>query len=190
MRTVNDKYYETSDRPVKLRLCDHPSCGLPGDFRAPKDRDHLRDYFFFCLPHVREYNQSWNFFEGLSPDQVENYNRDAGVWERPSWPLGQWGLNERKLRDKAMNDIFGDNGASAQTKNTAPMPIAERDALAELELQVPVTFIQIKTQYRALVKKHHPDLNRDDAEAEEKFKTINQAFTTLRKIYEPAEIED
>ena len=186
MRAYKDSYFETSDRPVKVRLCDHPSCGEKGDYRAPKSRDRLNDYYFFCLDHVRDYNKAWDFFSGLSPDEVEAYTRDATVWERPSWPLGQWGINERQLRDKAMRDIFGDTQPE-QPAHNPPMPLAERDALATLELKPPITFIDIKAQYRALVKKHHPDLNNGDHDNEEKFKSINQAFATLRKIYAPAE---
>ncbi len=185
MRTFSDSYFETSDRPVKVRQCDHPACGEKGDYRAPKSREHLNQYYFFCLNHVRDYNKAWDFFSGLSPEEVENYTRDATVWERPSWPLGQWGAAERALRDKAMREIFGDAAPPEFAKQqTSPMPVAEREALATLEMTAPVTFAQIKTQYRILVKKHHPDLNNGDIENEEKFKSINQAFATLRKIYE------
>jgi len=187
MRTFNDSYFATSDRPVKLRGCDHPACGQPGDFRAPKSREQLNTYYFFCLDHVREYNKAWDFFSGLSPEEVEHYTRDATVWERPSWPLGQWGINERKLRDKAMRDIFGD--APEEKPANPPMPLAEREALATLDLTAPVEFSAIKAQYRLLVKKHHPDLRGADPENEEKFKNINQAFATLRKIYEPVEVD-
>lgn len=189
MRVFNDSYYETSDRPVRLRLCDHPACGQPGDYRAPKSRDQLNSYYFFCLTHVREYNLAWDFFNGLSPEEVENYTRDATVWERPSWPVGQWGLNERNLRDKAMHDIFGDPSAPEHTKAAPPMLPAERDALAVLELKPPVDFLAIKAQYRVLVKKHHPDMikptkkNADSLKNGDKFKDISQAFATLRKIY-------
>jgi hypothetical protein len=185
MRAFNDTYFETSDRPVRLRLCDHPACGQAGDYRAPKSRDRLNDYYFFCLDHVRDYNKAWDYFAGLSPEEVESYTRDATVWERPSWPLGQWGINERQLRDKAMRDIFGDAPSTEeQAKTTAPMSLAEREALMVLEITPPVDFAAIKAQYRVLVKKHHPDLHGGDRDIEEKFKNINQAFSTLRRIYE------
>ena len=184
MRAFTDSYFETSDRPVKLRLCDHPACGQAGDYRAPKSREKLNDYYFFCLNHVRDYNKAWDYFSGLSPDEVEAYTRDATVWERPSWPLGQWGINERQLRDKAMRDIFGDAAADEEkARATAPMSLPEREALVVLELAPPVDFVAIKAQYRLLVKKHHPDLHGGDLAVEEKFKNINQAFSTLRKIY-------
>jgi hypothetical protein len=187
MRAFKDTYVETSDRPVKLRLCDHASCGAKGDYRAPKSREMLNDYYFFCLDHVRDYNKAWDYFAGLSPDEVETYNRKATVWERPSWPMGQWGAREQALRDKAMHDIFGHTPSEEERPPPQPaMPVAERDALSVLELKAPVTFGEIKTQYRLLVKKHHPDLHGGSRQAEEKFKNINQAFTVLRGIYDSA----
>ena len=37
----------------------------------------------------------------------------------------------------------------------------------------------LKKAYRSLAKKYHPDLHPDDAEAEAKFKEINEAFAIL-----------
>jgi len=183
MRQFNDTYFETSDRPTRLRLCDCPDCGQAGDYRAPKSRDRLNEYYFFCLDHVREYNKAWDFFAGLSPGEIEAYTRSATIWERPSWPLGQWGVCERKLRDKALHDIFGGPVREETESTPPPMPIAGRDALAILELTPPVDFAAIKGQYRALVKKHHPDVRGNEPGNEEKFKDISLAFATLRKIY-------
>jgi hypothetical protein len=183
MRVFNDTYFETSDRPMRLRLCDHPDCGQAGNYRAPKSREQLDDHFFFCLDHVREYNKAWNFFEGLSPEEIETYTREATVWERPSWPLGQWGAMEQKLRDKVMRDIFGEPRREEAQSPAPPMPLVERDALAVLELTPPVDFAAIKGQYRVLVKKHHPDVRGGGRENEERFKDISLAFATLRKIY-------
>ena len=38
---------------------------------------------------------------------------------------------------------------------------------------------EIKSAYRKLSKKYHPDLNPDDAAAEEKFKEVNEAYQVL-----------
>jgi hypothetical protein len=185
MCIFNDTYFETSDRPVRLRQCDHPDCGQAGDYRAPKSRDRLKDYYYFCLDHVREYNKAWDFFAGLSPDEIESYTRATTVWERPSWPLGQCGVCEREMRDKVIRDFFGEPGREKPQKASPALPLAERDALAVLELTPPVDFVAIKGQYRTLVKKHHPDAQGGSA-SEEKFKNISLAFATLRKIYAEA----
>ena len=185
MRAFNDKGFDLTDRPVRVRLCDHPSCGQPGDYRAPKNRDRLNDYYFFCLDHVRAYNKAWDFLSGRSPTEIESYLKEATVWERPSWPLGQWGLREQSLREKALHAIFGDPPTEKpEEEPELALSLAERDALAILELEPPVTFAAIKGQYRTLVKKHHPDAHGGKPENEERFKNISIAFATLRKIYE------
>jgi hypothetical protein len=167
------------DRPVRVRGCDCPGCIAPGDYRAPRDRS-LRGYYFFCLDHVREYNRNWDYFSGMTGGEIEHYTRSASVWERPSWPLGQWRIREQKLRDDVMSEFFADE---APPTSSPSIPKAERDALSELELRPPASFVAIKAQYRALVKRHHPDANGGSRDAEEKFKSINQAFAMLKQIY-------
>jgi hypothetical protein len=177
------------DRPVKLRACDCPGCNGAGEHRAPKSRAHLNEYYWFCLDHVREYNRQWDYFAGMSMDQIANHVRAAGVWDRPSWPLGQWGEKaraaEQKIHDDIVREFFGDRPqARPQSEPSSPaMPRVQREALATLELTPPIDFIAIKAQYRVLVKRHHPDLHGGSVEAEEKFKGINQAFTVLREMY-------
>ena len=58
----------------------------------------------------------------------------------------------------------------------------EEQALAVLELTAPVTMDEIRARYRALVKKLHPDANGGDKQAEERLKTIIQAYVTLKTI--------
>lgn len=50
---------------------------------------------------------------------------------------------------------------------------------------------EIKLAYRRLAKKYHPDLNREDPEAKNKFIELKEAYDTLsnpvkRKIYDEA----
>jgi len=180
MPRENDTLFETLDRPVKIRGCDCPGCAEAGDYRAPKTRA-LTDYYWFCLTHVREYNAAWDYFAGMSGAEIETHIRKASVWDRPSWPMSGWREREQQLRE----DIFREFFADGETREKAPpMPKAEMEALAALELQPPVTFAAIKAQYRILVKRHHPDANGGSRDAEEKFKILNHAFTVLRGIYE------
>jgi hypothetical protein len=173
------------DRPVRVRSCNSPGCVNAGDYRAPRNRE-LTDYYWFCLDHVREYNRSWDFFAGMNPGQVEAYNRSATVWERPSWPMGEWRQREQELRDAVQREFFGET-PRGPTPSGPPMSKAEQDAMVMLELSPPVSFIDIKAQYRVLVKKHHPDANGGSRDAEERFKNINQAFAVLRQIYDSDE---
>jgi hypothetical protein len=181
----HDDYLLTLDRPVKLRMCDHPGCSQAGDYRAPKDRQ-LENYYWFCLDHVRAYNAAWDFFSGMSTAEVEAYNRKATVWERPSWPMADWQKREQALRDEVAKEFFGETFTASPRPATAyPMSREEQEALTMLELTPPVDYQAIRAQYKILVKRYHPDLNGGSPEAEEKFKLLNQSFAVLRAIYEP-----
>jgi hypothetical protein len=183
--SFQDLYFETLDRPVRTRACDCPGCSNTGEYRAPKTRA-LTDYYFFCLDHVRAYNAAWDYFQGMDGDQIEAHIRSAATWERPTWPLGEWRIREQKVREHVNRDFFNEGGEAKEPAGP-PMPKAEFEALSLLDLAPPVTFAAIKAQYRVLVKKYHPDLHGGSVTAEEKFKSINQAFTVLREIYEGEE---
>src|SRR5262249_13146020 len=83
------------DKDRRLRAqcaaCEWPNCKAPGTHRAPKGRLREREYWQFCLDHVREYNHSYNFFDGMSLDDIAQYQRDAVIGHRPTWKMGMNG---------------------------------------------------------------------------------------------------
>src|SRR5215467_7518969 len=83
------------DKDRRLRTqcpaCEWPSCKEPGTHRAPKGRLREQEYWRFCLDHVREYNHSYNFFDGMSLDDIAKYQRDAVIGHRPTWKMGMNG---------------------------------------------------------------------------------------------------
>lgn len=174
------------------RRCDHPSCGEGGLYRAPRARERLDSYFWFCLGHVREYNKAWNYYAGMSQDEVEAHVRADVVGWRPTWPVGCWFSKNRQSDLRTAQDPFGffrgkeDRNTSHQDKYTKPKkrkPLSvEAKALSAMDLEPPVTLKILKSRYKELVKRFHPDANGGDKIAEEKLKLINQAYATLRKI--------
>src|ERR1700745_1114439 len=69
-------------------MCEWPECKNKGPHRAPKGRENSREYWHFCLDHVREYNQSYNFFQGMNPEDVARYQKDALTGHRPTRKMG------------------------------------------------------------------------------------------------------
>ena len=80
---------EQRDEPREDRVrCNYPGCEEAGEFRAPMGRLREGQYFCFCLDHVREYNASYNYFNGMSDDAIARYQRDDLVGHRPTWSMG------------------------------------------------------------------------------------------------------
>ena len=77
-----------------LRLCDAPGCEELGEHRAPRSREDLNNYYWFCMDHVRAYNARWNFYAGMNQQEIERQIRADTTWWRPTWPLG--GQNGRR----------------------------------------------------------------------------------------------
>ena len=172
-----------------LRECDHPHCHSVAEHRAPKSRDRLEDYFWFCLEHVREYNKSWNFCDGMDENQIESEIREDTVWRRPTWPMGS-AENEKRwrfVREGDYADSFGSFSGDFDTKsetyssNRQRPDSPEARAFRILGLDPTASLSELKTKYKELVKTHHPDRNGGDKVAEERLKDINDAYSTLRK---------
>ena len=159
-----------------------PGCGGQGEYRAPKSRQHLREYWWFCLEHVRAYNASWDFYKGMTPAQIEAEMRADTHWQRPTWPLGHLGamLDEALLRDPLHVLNAGLDRAERQRKGADEVPAELREPLATLGLAWPLSMSDLKSRYKQLAKQHHPDANNGDRAAEERLKTINLAYATLR----------
>ena len=59
---------------------------------------------------------------------------------------------------------------------------AERKALDALGLEADASPQEVKTRFKALVKRHHPDANGGDRSSEDKLREIIQAYNYLKSI--------
>ena len=163
------------------RICEAADCQEHGAFPAPRDREALRDYRYFCLEHVREYNKRWNYFSGMQGAALEQAIRDASTWERPSWKFGTSG--KTTIRPDDLDDIFGffdDDVTSTKDAMMDQLDPEERKAWALFGLDPTPDANKVKKRYKELVKIHHPDRHNGDPKAEEKLKEINLAYSCLR----------
>jgi hypothetical protein len=182
IRTQREPREEKRETTIR---CDSPGCAAEGAYRAPMGRLREGQYFCFCLDHVREYNATYNYFNGMKDDDVARYMKDATVGHRPTWAMGtrrgQAGFRE----DGApTGDPLGMNRAkfhrrAAPKREPRYSPVTMR-ALAALDLDESVGAEAIRARYKELVKRHHPDANGGDRSREEKLREIIHAYKTLR----------
>ena len=183
---------DTPEDESRENICDFPGCHLDGLYKAPKGPRQLRDYYYFCLEHVRDYNRSWNFNEGLNEEELEQMIRRSTTWERPSWPFGAREADISSLFNNEIRDVFGlfeGNDIRYQKKQEnkerqflySHLDSHQLNALSIMGLELPIELEELKSKYKDLVKLNHPDRNGGDKEAEERLKLINEAYTTLKQ---------
>ena len=177
LKTRRSKYY-VPQNDGKEHLCDFPGCSEKGEYKAPKDKT-LKEYYWFCLKHVMEYNMSWNYDESAdeSVDETHHKMHFGGFSSKIKYQFGydfidelgdfvQFDENDWKIRiyfnehDREYADILG---VSLQNLTT--------DSL--------------KKQYKKLARKYHPDMNAGNKECEEKFKRITTAYNELKRKINP-----
>ena len=185
--------------------CEWPGCTSNAPHRAPKGRGKEREYWHFCLNHVREYNQSYNFFSGMSDDAVARYQKDAQTGHRPTWKMGANGGSKRKKSsveaepEDALDpfSMFAEMngrggrwrpGAGAEQKKPEERKVfnAERKALQVMGLEAGATLEVVKAKYKLLVKQHHPDANGGDRSTEDRLIEIIKAYNYLKTVVRDA----
>src|SRR5882672_2952567 len=126
----------TNGAALHQRVCEAAGCRLAGEYRAPRARDRLTEYRWFCLEHVREYNKKWDYFAGLGAEQIEAHIRADTIWRRPVWPLGG-----RRSGGPQIHDPFGLSDDAGLAERPPPrmdgseqLTSAELTALEVLEL--------------------------------------------------------
>jgi hypothetical protein len=176
------------------RACDAPGCDAVGEHRAPRDRSRLRDYYWFCLQHVREYNAAWDYYRGMDAGEIERHLREDAGWQRPTWPLGRLGADTRfdpamlrdpigALRDTPLHaEAVRRRAEEAARRRAEPSqaPPELRAALDVLGLEWPVDPPSLRARYKELAKRYHPDVNGGDRTAEDRLKDVNRAYSLLR----------
>jgi hypothetical protein len=186
------------DRRLQAELppCQWPSCKAPATHRAPKGRLRASEYWQFCLDHVREYNNSYNFFSGMSEDAIAQYQKDALTGHRPTWKMGSIGGKRAAKRargafrgfDGPTDDpfsLFGEAGPRGKGHARAASEgrkifNAQRRALDVLGLEADAKRADIKSKFKMLVKRHHPDANGGDRGSEARLREIIQAYNYLK----------
>ena len=169
---------------IAVQPCEMPGCSHTGGHKAPKHRA-LNEYYDFCVDHVREYNKAWDFFFGMSQHEVQNHIEKSHYGDRPTWKYGINGVTEESLLHAAQNTYNQDEPPeNREERRHIDTSTPEYEAMAIMGLEPPVTLDEIKTRYKTLAKKHHPDLNKDDPQAEELLKKINMAYTILKLAFQ------
>jgi curved DNA-binding protein CbpA len=186
-------------KPVREEYpcCQWKGCKAPGRHRAPKGRGRDGEYFFFCLDHVRQYNASYNYFDGMNDAEVEDFQKENLTGHRPTWKVGANAEGQenppgakpgaaRPLGERAV-DPHGFFAWRAKAAREEPIEARrqlkplEKKSLRALDLQGNATRAEIKTRFKELLKLHPPDANGGDKRSGDKLREIIQAYNYLKQ---------
>ena len=176
--------------------CAVPGCPNPGEFRAPLTRptfDGPGEYMWLCLEHVREHNMRYNFFAGMSTEEIEAAQSPVAGWERSSRSFAHVGADPAPawsdFRDplEAIAARFGARAPGAGPGVGAGAPPRSRftgeetRALSVLGLGEDAELNGVRQRYGELVRRYHPDRNGGDRAQEGKLRNVIDAWQTLKK---------
>ncbi|MFM6949816.1 MAG: J domain-containing protein [Novosphingobium sp.] len=173
------------------RGCMVPGCREPGEFRAPGERrpgfDGPGDYRWFCLDHVRDFNAGYDWFAGMTPEEIVAAQNPIHGWERETRAFSPTAGVDSAPRWADFSDpleaISGRARARkpAQRQDGRAVTPDERRALDVLGLSLDASRTDLRNRYSQLVRKYHPDRNGGDRSFEARLQEVVEAYQLLRK---------
>jgi len=178
------------------RPCAVPGCAETGEFRAPAPggsgpgSDGPGDWQWLCLDHVRAFNAGYNFFEGMSREEIELAQMPHAGWESEARAFRPTAGVDTPPRWADFHDPLDAISARFRGRAEAAMPKErtdgkilspeDRKALKTLGLDADADRKQLRTRYSELVRKYHPDRNGGDRSFEKKLQGVVEAYQHLR----------
>jgi hypothetical protein len=182
------------------RHCDWPQCPESGEFRAPglnpSGFDGPGDFRWFCLEHIRAFNAGYDYFAGMSPEEIwaaqspiagwesstRAFSPTAGIDAAPRWAdfsdpldaINQRAKNRAKDRAAQMRPMAWSDGRIVTPE--------ERKALDTLGLDAQTDRRALRVRYSDLLHRYHPDRNGGDRSHESRLQAVVEAYQLLRKL--------
>ncbi|MEM9732158.1 MAG: DnaJ domain-containing protein [Pseudomonadota bacterium] len=174
----------------KAKQCAWEGCEKPGTHRAPMGRNREGQYIYLCIDHVRQYNKNFNYFSGLSDDEIAKFQKENITGGRPTRPMsgrrpGE-AVDPSTLRAtpgwhaKVRSRYTADGKRISDNKGPRKLKRLEEKALRDLGLPSTASGDHITKKYKALVKQNHPDANGGDRSSEDRLRQIIQAYKHLK----------
>ncbi len=174
--------------------CAYPECPQSGEFRAPDLSGRATtpngpgDYKYLCLDHVREFNAGYDWFRGMSADQIADAQSPLNVWpsETRAFSAAAGVDSPPKWSDfndplDAISTRFRER-MPKQRSDGAMLSPEDRRALKTLGLGEDADRRALRSAYSAKVRKYHPDKNGGNRSYEKALQDVIAAYTHLKSI--------
>ena len=165
-------------------ICDWENCNQAGEFKAPLEKDNSKNFRWLCEEHIKLFNKKWNYFDGMSQNQIEDFLKSDLTWHRPTQKFGSSDNFFNILWNNALNDKFFFSTQEKRMNGLSDRKLNQRDkdAFKIMGLELNASWPMIQKKFKTLVKKFHPDRNAGNKQFEDKLKKITLAYSHLKMI--------
>ena len=165
-------------------ICEWANCKESGKFKAPLEKDNSKNYKWLCKEHIKLFNKNWNYFEGMSQKEIEDFLKSDLTWHRPTQKFSSSDNFFNILWNNALNDEFNFFNGKKIFNSLKDRKLSEKDkdAFKIMELEFNSDWPSIQKKFKTLVKKFHPDRNSGNKQFEDKLKKITLAYSHLKII--------
>ena len=168
--------------------CSVAGCREPGEFRAPLapgNFDGPGAWRWLCLDHVREFNMKYNYFTGMSPDEIEEQQRPMAGWERETRAFSTSGSDQPPRWADFNDPLEAISGrfrrfTPQERKDGSALSGEQRRDLKTLGLEVDADRRALRVRYSDLVRRYHPDRNGGDRSHEKALGDVIMAYQRLK----------
>ena len=178
------------------RPCARPGCVERGEFRAPNPYGRLPgpngpgDYQWLCLDHVREFNLGYDWFAGMTAEEISAAQSPTNFWPTetrafrangnvdvpPKWADFHDPLDAISARFRGRME----DAKPTMAPNGQLLSSEDRKALKTLGLGNDADRKAVRSAYSRLVRKYHPDKNGGDRAHEKALQDVIAAYTHLK----------
>jgi hypothetical protein len=166
--------------------CAVPGCAAPGEFKFPLEPanfDRPGSWRFLCLDHVREETARYNYFDGMSPEEITEAQSPLAGWDRPSRKFATLGADPPPAWGDFADplDAIATRFGRVHDRVTSRFSRTEQRALSVLGLGDDADRHALRQRYSNLVRRYHPDRNGGDRSHEGRLGEVIEAYQLLRK---------
>ena len=164
-------------------ICEWDNCKETGKFKAPAEKDNSKNFKWLCENHIKLFNKNWNYFDGMSQNEIENFLKSDLTWHRPTQKFASADNFFNILWNNALNDKFKmfreEEHIHIINKKLFEK---DKDAFRIMGREFNADWTTIQKKFKTLVKKFHPDKNAGSKRYEDKLKKITLAYSHLKMM--------
>ena len=164
-------------------ICDWENCREIGAYKAPVEKDNSKKYRLLCLKHIKIFNKNWNYFENMNDSEILEFIKADMTWHKPTQNFSAQDNFFKILWNNALKEDLNKNGFDKNHTKLSHFSFSDKDlkAFEILGLDVSINWEKIRSKFKKLVKKFHPDMNSGNKKFEEKLKVITLAYTQIKR---------